>query len=79
MSKDRSEPPSIPIKPTQAQQPSTSSRAHIEAFLGQVRALDPAVKARERGRLRARRYDEPTTYLGPSLSPSGGDVSRSGR
>jgi hypothetical protein len=51
MSKDRSEPPSIPIKTTQAQQPSTSSRADIEAFLGQVRALDPAAKAGERGRL----------------------------
>jgi hypothetical protein len=49
MSKDQSEPP-IPVKqPNQPEQP--SPRADIEAFLGQVRALDPAVKAAERGRL----------------------------
>jgi hypothetical protein len=51
VSKDPSEPPSIPIKPTQAQQPATSSRADLDAFLSQVRALDPAVKSGERGRL----------------------------
>jgi hypothetical protein len=32
-------------------QPATSSRADVEAFLGQVAALDPAVKGSERGRL----------------------------
>jgi hypothetical protein len=52
MNKNRSEPPSIPVKqPNQPQQPSTSSRADIEAFLDQVRMLDPAVKSGERGRL----------------------------
>jgi hypothetical protein len=52
MNKNRSEPPSIPVKqPNQPQQPSTSSRADIETFLDQVRMLDPAVKSGERGRL----------------------------
>ena len=51
MSKDRSEPKSIPAKQPNQQQPSTSSRADIEAFLGQVKTLDPAVKSGERGRL----------------------------
>ena len=52
MSKDRSEPAPMPTtKPNRTQQPATSSRADIEAFLGQVGALDPAVKASERGRL----------------------------
>ena len=52
MNKNRSEPPSIPVKqPNQPQQPSTSSRADIEAFLDQVRMLDPVVKSGERGRL----------------------------
>ena len=52
MKKDRSEPAPMPAKePNRSQQPATSSRADIEAFLGQVGALDPAVKAGERGRL----------------------------
>ena len=52
MSTERSDRPSISTtEPNQPQQPSTSSRAEIEAFLGQARALDPAVKAGERGRL----------------------------
>jgi len=52
MSKDRSEPAPMPTtEPNRTQQPATSSRAEIEAFLGQVGALDPAVKASERGRL----------------------------
>jgi hypothetical protein len=52
MSRDRSEPAPMPAKePNRTQQPATSSRADIEAFLGQVGALDPAVKAGERGRL----------------------------
>src|SRR6516164_5036162 len=52
MNKNRSEPPSIPVKqPNQPQQPSTSSRADIETFLDQVKMLDPAVKSGERGRL----------------------------
>jgi hypothetical protein len=42
----------MPAKePNRTQQPATSSRADIQAFLGQVGALDPAVKAGERGRL----------------------------
>jgi hypothetical protein len=48
MSKDRPEP--SPITAT-AQQPVASSRAEIEAFLGQVKALDPSITASERGRL----------------------------
>ena len=48
MSKDRPEP--SPITAT-AQQPVASSRAEIEAFLGQVKALDPSIAASERGRL----------------------------
>ena len=48
MSKERHEPP--PIRAT-AQQPSASSRGEIDAFLGQVKALDPSLKASERGRL----------------------------
>ena len=52
MSKDRSEPAPTPVtEPNRTQQPAASSRADFEAFLGQVRALDPAVKASERGRL----------------------------
>ena len=52
MGKDRSEPAPMPAtEPNQTQQPATSSRADVEAFLDQVGALDPAVKARERGRL----------------------------
>jgi hypothetical protein len=52
MSTERSDRPSISTtEPNQPQQPSTSSRAEIEAFLGQAKALDPAVKAREQGRL----------------------------
>ena len=52
MSKGRSEAAPMPaIEPNRTQQPATSSRADIEAFLGQVGALDPAVKAGERGRL----------------------------
>jgi hypothetical protein len=52
MSKDRSK--GAPMSATESnrtQQPAPSSRGDIEAFLGQVRALDPAVKAGERGRL----------------------------
>ena len=48
MSKDKPEPP--PMTAT-ADQPVASSRAEVEAFLGQVKALDPSVKAHERGRL----------------------------
>ena len=48
MSKDKPEPPPITAA---AEQPVASSRAEIEAFLGQVKALDPSVKASERGRL----------------------------
>jgi hypothetical protein len=51
MSRDRSEPKSIPATQPNQQQPSTSSRADIEAFLGQVKTLDPAVKSGDRGRL----------------------------
>ena len=52
MSKDRSEPAPMPeTKPNRTQRPATSSRADIEAFLGQVGALDPVVKASQRGRL----------------------------
>jgi hypothetical protein len=52
MSKDRSEPAPIPAtEPNRTQQPATSSRADIEAFLGRLGALDPTVKAGERGRL----------------------------
>ena len=52
MSKDRSDPQPIPAtEPNRTQQPATSSRADIDAFLGQVAALDPAVKGSERGRL----------------------------
>src|SRR6185437_11519851 len=52
MNKDRSEAAPMPAterNPTQL--PATSSRADIDAFLGQVGALDPVVKASERGRL----------------------------
>jgi hypothetical protein len=48
MSKHRPEP--SPITAT-AQQPVASSHAEIEAFLGHVKALDPSIKASERGRL----------------------------
>ena len=48
MSKDKPEPPPITAA---AEQPVASSRAEIEAFLGQVKALDPSVKASQRGRL----------------------------
>jgi hypothetical protein len=52
MSKDQSEsPPFSAQEPNKPVQPSMSSRADIDAFLGQIRALDPAVKAGERGRL----------------------------
>src|ERR1700728_4446527 len=52
MSKDRSEPAPLPAtEPNRTQQPATSSRADIEAFLGRLGALDPAVKAGQRGRL----------------------------
>src|SRR6516162_9296038 len=52
MSKDRSEAAPMPAtEPNRTQQPATSSRADIDAFLGQVGALDPVVKASERGRL----------------------------
>src|SRR6476619_3452892 len=52
MSKDRSEPEPLPApEPNRTQQPAASSRADIEAFLGRVGALDPAVKASQRGRL----------------------------
>src|SRR6478752_1850742 len=52
MSKDRSEPAPLPAtEPNRTQQPAASSRADIEAFLGQVGALDPVVKASQRGRL----------------------------
>jgi hypothetical protein len=44
MSEDRS-------KVERTQRPATPSRADIDAFLGQVRALDPTVKAGQRGRL----------------------------
>jgi hypothetical protein len=44
MSEDRS-------KVERTQRLATSSRADIDAFLGQVRALDPTVKAGQRGRL----------------------------
>jgi len=48
MSKDK---PDSPLITAGAEQPVASSRAEIEAFLGQVKALDPSVKASERGRL----------------------------
>src|ERR1700730_8596319 len=52
MSKDRSEPAPLPAtESNRTQQPAASSRADIEAFLGRVGALDPPVKASERGRL----------------------------
>ena len=52
MSKGRSEAAPMPAtEPNRTQQPATSSRADINAFLGQVGALDLAVKASERGRL----------------------------
>jgi hypothetical protein len=52
MSKDRSEPAQKPAtEPNRTPRPATSSRADIEAFLGQVGALDPVVKASQRGRL----------------------------
>src|ERR1700737_98192 len=52
MSKDRSEPAPIPAtEPNRTQQPATSSRADIGAFLGRLAALDPKVTAGERGRL----------------------------
>ena len=52
MKKDRSEPAPIPATETnRSHQPATSPRAEIEAFLGLVGALDPTVRAGERGRL----------------------------
>ena len=42
--------PNAPITAT-AQQPVASSRAEIEAFLGQVKALDPSIAASERGHI----------------------------
>ena len=49
--RDRSERPSIQTTEPAGQPQTTSSRADIDAFLGQARALDPAVKSGERGRL----------------------------
>ena len=52
MGKDGSE--AAPIQatePNRTQQPATSSRADIDTFLGHAKALHPAVKAGERGRL----------------------------
>ena len=52
MSKDQSErPPFSAQEPNKPVQPSMSSRADLDAFLGQIKALDPAIKAGERGRL----------------------------
>jgi hypothetical protein len=52
MSKVRSEAAQTPAtEPSRTPQPATSSRADIDAFLGQVGALDAVVKAGERGRL----------------------------
>jgi hypothetical protein len=51
MSTDRSEPKSTPATQPSQQQPATTSRAEVEAFLSQVKALEPAVKTGERGRL----------------------------
>jgi hypothetical protein len=52
MSKDRPKAAPMPAKePNRTQQPAPSSRADIDAFLGQVGALGPVVKASERGRL----------------------------
>src|SRR3974390_367923 len=52
MSKDRSEAVQMPAtEPNRTPQAATSSRADIDAFLGQVGALGPVVKAGERGRL----------------------------
>ena len=53
MTKDQSGPPPVPrTEPDQKQQPAaTSSQAELDAFLGQVKALDAAVKAGEPGRL----------------------------
>jgi hypothetical protein len=48
MSKDR---PGLPPITATAQQPVASSRTEIEAFLDQVKAMDPSIKASERGRL----------------------------
>jgi hypothetical protein len=51
MNNDRSEPAPIPAtEPNRTQQPTASSRVDIEAFLGRVGALDPAVKAGERAK-----------------------------
>jgi hypothetical protein len=49
--RDRSERPSIQTTEPAGQPQTTSSRADIDAFLGQARALDPAVKSGDRGRL----------------------------
>jgi hypothetical protein len=49
--RDRSERPSIQTTEPAGQPQTTSSRADIDAFLGQARALDPAVKSGQRGRL----------------------------
>jgi hypothetical protein len=52
MSKDRSKAAPTPAtEPNRTQQPATSSRVDVDAFLGQIRSLDPLVKASERGRL----------------------------
>jgi hypothetical protein len=52
MDKDRPErAPMRTTVPNGTQRQTPSSRADIDAFLGQVRALDPAVKSGERGRL----------------------------
>ena len=52
MSKDRSEPAPIPAtSQTGRNNRANSSRADVETFLGRLGALDPTVKAGERGRL----------------------------
>ncbi len=72
MSKHGSEAPSLPAtEPNRTQQPATSSRADIEAFLGEVGALDPAVKTGERGRVI---FALDATMRGPGVSTSGTNV-----
>jgi hypothetical protein len=51
MNKDRSKPQSISATQPGHQPPAASSRTEIEAFLSQVKTLDPAVKTGQRGRL----------------------------
>lgn len=72
MNRERSDPRPISAKqPNQPQLPATSSGADVEAFLDRVNALDPAVKAGDRGRLRSRCHDELAADLGQSLPPPG--------